>query len=96
MSAISSTEGEISLGPVFEMRWKTGRLQRLSAAFLRSKCPCENCRMASVKLEPALFSGITIDKLDFVGNYALQLQFSDGHKHGAFSYVLLEKLPDNA
>lgn len=96
MNIIDFPEGKLLLGPVVELQWNNGRVQKLGADFLRSRCPCELCRTSSIKLEPSMFPGLSVGSLDFVGAYALQLHFSDGHKHGAFTFDLLEKLPDNA
>ena len=89
-------EGTLTLGPVVELRWNSGRVQRLEAATLRALCPCELCRTGAIKLEKAMFPGLVAQSANLVGAYALQFIFSDGHKHGAYSYDFLEKLPDAA
>jgi DUF971 family protein len=89
-------EGSLSLGPVLELRWQDGRLQRLSAPFLRAHCRCEVCKTLPMKLEASMFPGLRVDQVFEVGAYALQLVFSDGHKHGAYSFDLLLSFPDEA
>ena len=89
-------EGDLDLGPVLQLRWDNGRRQRLSAPFLRAQCPCENCKLAPIKLEPQRFPGLSVESMQPVGRYALQFQFSDGHGHGAFSFDLLLGWPDEA
>ena len=89
-------EGELELGPALSLRWDEGRSQALSAAFLRSKCPCETCKMQKPRPEPSEFPGLTIEGFEPVGRYALQLFFSDGHRHGAFSFDLLQSFADQA
>lgn len=89
-------EGEIEIGSTVLLRWDTGRTQRLGAAFLRSKCPCEQCKLAPIKLEQGMFPGLELEQADPVGRYALLLGFSDGHGYGAYSFDLLQSFPDEA
>jgi DUF971 family protein len=89
-------EGTLSLGPVLELRWQDGRVQRLSAPLLRVNCRCEVCKTLPMKLEASMFPGLTVDQMFEVGAYALQFVFSDGHRHGAYSFDLLQTFPDEA
>ena len=89
-------EGELLLGEPLVLTWANGRKQRLTGAFLRSRCPCESCKLQKPRPEPAVFMGVTVDGFEPVGRYALQLHFSDGHRHGAFSFDLLQTFPDEA
>jgi DUF971 family protein len=89
-------EGDVALGPIIALNWDNGRKQKLSAAFMRAQCPCENCKLAPIKLEPQMFPGLSAESVQPVGRYALQFQFSDGHGHGAYSFDLLLGWPDEA
>jgi DUF971 family protein len=89
-------EGTLSLGQVVELRWQDGRVQRLGAPFLRANCRCEVCKTLPMKLEASMFPGLTVDQMFEVGAYALQFVFSDGHRHGAYSFDLLLTFPDEA
>jgi DUF971 family protein len=89
-------EGDIEVGEAGLLRWDTGRTQRLGAAFLRARCPCEQCKLAPIKLEESMFPGLVIESAKPVGRYALLLGFSDGHDYGAFSFDLLQTFPDLA
>ncbi len=89
-------EGDLETGPVAVLRWNKGRVQRLSAPMLRALCPCEQCKLAPIKLEAGMFPGLLLVRADPVGRYALLLEFSDGHNYGAYSFDLLEALPDEA
>lgn len=89
-------EGDLELGPVLRLRWDNGRRQALSAPFLRSRCPCETCKLRQPRPQPADFTGLSVQRFDPVGRYALQLHFSDGHRHGAYSFDLLQSFPDEA
>lgn len=89
-------EGEAELGPTLQLRWDDGRVQRLSASFLRSQCPCETCKLQKPRPQPSDFPSLAVERFDPVGRYALQLHFSDGHRHGAFSFDLLQSFDDEA
>ncbi|MES2202631.1 MAG: DUF971 domain-containing protein [candidate division FCPU426 bacterium] len=90
-------EGEIAIdGGIVEIRWDKGRVQRLSAPFLRSRCACANCKEVKFQLVPEMFPGLTVEHCDLVGRYAFQFHFSDGHKYGAYPYATLETYPDEA
>ncbi len=89
-------EGDVEIGAEAVLTWDGGRVQRLSAPFLRAQCPCENCRLAPLRLEPAMFPGLRLERAQPVGRYALLLGFSDGHASGAYSFDLLQSFPDKA
>jgi DUF971 family protein len=93
---IPFAEGEMELGPALTLRWRGGRVQRLSAAYLRAHCGCATCRNAAIQIEPSMFPGLQVQEALAVGAYALQLKFSDGHSHGAYPFSLLESMPDEA
>jgi DUF971 family protein len=88
-------EGTLDLnGESLEIRWDSGRTQHLRAAGLRVLCPCATCRHLTMALEPSMFPGLKMEKVELVGSYALQLTFSDGHSQGAYSFDRLLELPD--
>lgn len=89
-------EGEAECGEDLRISWDSGRRQRLSGAFLRSQCPCETCKLQKPRPQPSDHAGTGVERFDPVGRYALQLRFSDGHRHGAFSFDLLQSFPDEA
>lgn len=40
------------------------------------------------------FSGVTVTSWNFVGNYAIQFRFSDGHNTGLYSYEYLREIAE--
>lgn len=84
------------LGESVVLRWKSGRVQRLSAATLRSQCQCAQCRHLAFPLEAPMFPGLKVDAAQPVGAYAIQFLFSDRHNTGAFPFEQLEGMPDGA
>lgn len=65
----------------------------LEAAMLRAECRCAHCRAAvqrgeRLPIEP----GLTLANAEPVGQYALQLSFSDGHARGIYPWSWLREL----
>jgi DUF971 family protein len=87
--------------------WTDDRICVYPLSNMREACPCAECRgghalmgrahdpehILSVKPTRA----IGLDKVDFVGNYALQFFWEDGHHAGIFTWEFLYRLcpPDN-
>lgn len=71
----------------------------LRLPLLRRACPCAKCQgepdaMGRV-MRPLVEYGeqaFNLVKLEFVGGYALQLFWNDGHSSGLYSYEYLQKL----
>jgi DUF971 family protein len=89
-----------STGLVIE--WSDGRRDSLSWKLLRDRCPCATCRVKRAEppapanpfqiLAPEETQPVRVTAMTPVGNYAYQLDFSDGHKAGIFSLELLRAL----
>ena len=88
-----------SLGPQgrsLQLSWDDGRGLELSARLLRQQCPCATCVDEWTQkrtFDPALIKpDMSVTNLAPVGNYALRLQFADGHQTGIFPWKLLREL----
>ena len=79
------------IGGVLEITWADGIRQRLSHTSLRSSCRCAECSRERLSLNgPAPISPtVKIVAIEFVGRYAVQLCFSDGHQRGIFPWPML-------
>lgn len=77
-------------GEAVEITWEDGRVQKFRASFLRAGCPCATCRNAKFDVEESMFPGIQVEKLNLVGAYAIQFEYSDGHSTGAYPYQKLK------
>jgi DUF971 family protein len=75
--------------------------QRIPWRTLREHCPCATCRQKrSDPAPPPLFNILKPEEanpvqataMSPIGNYAYQIDFSDGHKTGIFSLELLREL----
>jgi DUF971 family protein len=77
--------------------WSDGRRRRYDVGELRGKCPCATClyeRDAAGRTaeQSADFSAVALSQVLPVGNYAYNIQFSDGHSTGIFSLEMLLEL----
>jgi DUF971 family protein len=91
-----------------EITWDDGKVCRYPLSHLREACPCVNCRgghayMGSefapdniLELKPA--RSYAIEKIDVVGNYAIQPLWDDGHQTGIYTWTYLRQIcpPDDA
>jgi DUF971 family protein len=67
-----------------------GETVRLPAARLRAACKCAHCLRARIDgVFPQTFDGIAITGVAPVGDYAVNLGFSDGHARGIYPWSLL-------
>ena len=89
------------IGTELAIRWDGGDETFLSHEFLRLHSPS-----ASNKGERDIFGtqyggaeqnkfpGVQINGWDAIGNYAIRIQFSDGHNTGIYSWDYLRKLAE--
>lgn len=75
------------------LAWQDGRETRHAAYALRCQCPCANC-VDELTGERILDVGsvardVTASAVARVGRYAIQVQWSDGHSTGIYTYEKL-------
>ncbi|MEM6820532.1 MAG: DUF971 domain-containing protein [Verrucomicrobiota bacterium] len=90
------------IGNEVAIKWKNGEESYFPMEFLREASPS-----AENQGEPDLFGnqiggdankefqGVTVTDWQFVGGYAIQFHFSDGHQTGLFSFGYLHKLEEH-
>jgi len=81
------------------IRWIDGAVTAMPLAKLRRMCPCAACKaereeaaknpLAILKADPTNTRAISAK---MVGNYAIQLFWSDGHDSGIFDFGMLRTL----
>ena len=86
-----------------EIDWADGTSGALSLGSLRRVCPCAGCRtereqqtgnpLRILKADP---TELRVVSARLVGNYALQLDWSDGHNTGIFDFRFLRTLTSGA
>jgi DUF971 family protein len=86
-----------------EIQWQDGKVCTYSLTLLRTQCPCALCReqrqaeqrrpKTSLTVLPGNFSGkLTVLDAHLVGNYAIQLEWSDKHESGIYSFQYLREI----
>lgn len=87
--------------------WKDGRISRLDLAKVRLRCPCATCNTERQKKanHTELFPILKSDPgpgppraigAKLIGNYALQILWSDGHDTGMYDFRYLRELGDES
>jgi len=78
------------------VRWDDGRESKFAPRWLRARCPCAECveewSGKRVVGEEQVKQDVKPQGMHEVGRYAMQLQWSDGHSTGIYSWDYLLKL----
>ena len=96
--AISKSKG-------IKIDWKDGHRSEYTLAYLRDECPCATCTGAHgtepqksdySKPAPSPFQmykpTLKMLHIEPVGNYAVRIEWSDGHNTGIYSFDHLRKI----
>ncbi len=81
---------------VMEIDWDDGHRSSLSFTLLRVECPCAECK-GHTPDQARVIEGkedVTLMDIQPVGNYAVQLHFSDGHGTGIYTWEYLRRLDE--
>ncbi|MGH9729192.1 MAG: gamma-butyrobetaine hydroxylase-like domain-containing protein [Candidatus Acidiferrales bacterium] len=94
----------VSTGTGIDITWSDAHTSHYDFAYLREHCPCATCREAdekpsvAVKIAegsaalPLFTPRITARAAAAVGNYAIQIEFTDGHATGIYSFGHLREI----
>jgi DUF971 family protein len=92
----------VTTGEGVGVTWSDGHASRYTFPYLRDNCPCATCNDEREKKahEPAGAANplpmykprVTAKSASSVGNYAIQIQFSDGHATGIYSFAALREM----
>jgi prepilin-type processing-associated H-X9-DG protein len=97
----------VSTGAGIDIAWADGHASHYDFAYLREECPCAMCNDERMKkrakgpqtgpvlaspLLPMFKPRLTAKSAHAVGNYALQIDFNDGHATGIFSFDFLRTI----
>jgi DUF971 family protein len=84
------------------INWSDGRGCHYPVSQLRLACPCVECRGGHERMgrqyDPEKLVDLIpernyqIDRLEIVGNYALQFYWNDGHHTGIYTWDYLSRL----
>ena len=100
-----SVKIHISSGAGVDITWADGHQSHFDFAYLREHCPCATCNEEREKKATIATPGSSqfaplpmfkpkarAQSATQVGNYAIQIFFSDGHSTGIFSYDHLRSI----
>jgi len=80
---------------VLIVKWKDGTTSEIEFKTLRDNCPCAECAELHGPADPLrlkLAPNYTLDGVEYVGNYAVQPRWADGHNAGLYSWNYLREL----
>ncbi|MDE3108968.1 MAG: DUF971 domain-containing protein [Acidobacteriota bacterium] len=97
----SSIKIRVSTGDGVDIVWSDGHASHYDFPYLRDNCPCATCNDERERKEREKAGGLRSDLLPMykpkvkansaaaVGNYAIQIEFSDSHATGIYSFGFL-------
>jgi len=103
----TSVKIHVSNGTGVDITWADGHASHYEFAYLREECPCATCNDAREKKASLGEMGSAFKSTPAlpmfkpkpraraatqVGNYAIQISFTDGHSTGIYSYDLLRSI----
>ena len=103
----TSVKIHVSSGTGVDITWADGHASHYDFPYLREECPCATCNDEREKKRDFPASGPTLSpspalpmfkpkpraqSATSVGNYAIQISFSDGHGTGIYSYDQLRTI----
>lgn len=90
----------LEIGPTedasrLRIRWKDGHVSEYEPRYLRLRCPCAGCveeMTGRALLDPRTVpEDVYPRQIQHVGRYALQFDWSDGHRTGIYPFGLLRE-----
>jgi len=103
----ASVKIHVSSGAGVDIAWADGHASHFDFVYLREHCPCATCNDERAKKEslgdasdrfrsspalPMFKPKPRAQSAQAVGQYAIQISFSDGHSTGIYSYDLLRSI----
>jgi DUF971 family protein len=102
MESFTPTRLDLKKSEKLEIDWADGVRSVYPISFLRGRCPCAQCkeeREAERKTKPLLrvLAGdhskpLSAVGAELVGNYAIQIDWSDQHGSGIYSFQYLREI----
>ncbi|HVB56477.1 MAG TPA: DUF971 domain-containing protein [Candidatus Acidoferrales bacterium] len=97
----ASVKVYLTTGEGVEITWSDGHASRYTFPYLRDNCPCAMCNDEREKKEksgkspdafPMFKPRATAKSAKTVGNYAIHIEYSDGHSTGIYSFGHLREI----
>jgi DUF971 family protein len=80
---------------VLTVKWKDGTSSEIGWQLLRDACPCAECKELHGPADPLrlkLAPNYNLEGVEYIGNYAVQLRWGDGHSYGLYTWNYLREL----
>ena len=81
---------------VIKITWQSGETSKLPSRFLRLHCPCASCvsELSGKRILDEKNIPLNISPMEshYIGNYAIQVKWSDNHDTGIYSFKSLYQL----
>lgn len=82
------------------IKWNEESETILSLKYMRDECPCAGCKGETILLRtyrPPKLHSISLDmykieRINVVGEYAIQISWKDGHETGIYSWDYIHQL----
>jgi len=101
----ASVKIHVSTGAGVDIAWLDGHSSHYDFEYLREQCPCATCndeRLKKREAGPAALAGPSVLPMykpkpkargaEAVGQYAIKIDFSDGHSTGIYSFDFLRTI----
>jgi DUF971 family protein len=100
----SQVKVHVTTGEGVDVVWSDSHQSRYTFPYLRQHCPCATCNDERQKeadekakhgpgsILPMYKPRVTARKASAVGNYAIQIEFSDSHSTGIYSFDALREM----
>jgi len=74
-----------------EIDWDDGHQSIYSHEYLRVECPCAGCRGHTPDQAKTITGkeDVRVTHIEFAGNYAIRIEFDDGHGTGLYAFTKL-------
>jgi DUF971 family protein len=77
------------------VKWKDDTISEIEWKKLRDNCPCADCAELHGPADPLrlkLAPNYNLEEVSYIGNYAVQPRWGDGHNTGLYSWNYLREL----
>lgn len=96
---LTPTKLQLKRDEKLTIHWSDGQISQLTIRQLRRACPCASCKdlrqqQAKTRLVVMQASAgpVQVAEAKLVGNYALNITWTDGHAAGIYSFDYLRSL----
>lgn len=99
LTMLTPTKLQLKRDEKLTVQWSDGQSTELSVRELRRACPCAACKelrqqqaKSRLVVMQASTGPVQVAEAKLVGNYALNITWSDGHASGIYSFEYLRSL----